>query len=156
MTRLVAAFRNKFINENGIYIRQYRDKIFNHSRKNAPKKRKKKRQIQFSDFLSFLFSTDTPLRTDQHFAHYDQLCSPCAIKYDFIGKQETFENDTDFLLSSVFKGQLALPKSSHATHTNKEITQKMFQNVSKKYKDILRKAYADDFKMFEYSIDGYV
>ena len=154
ITRLVSAFKNKFGNERAPYFKNYGTWILHHSGKVL--KPKEKNQIQFNDFLSYLFSTNNPLQYDGHFVRYDHLCSPCAIQYDFIGKQETYEHDSYFLLSTVFKRRLILPISPHATHSHKKTAHKMFVNISETYKNTIKTEYADDFNMFGYSWNGYM
>ena len=155
VTRLVSAFKNKFVNEHGDYFKKFRGPILHHSR-NRVLKSMEKNHIQFADFIAYLLTADTPLRQDEHFVGFDELCSPCTIKYDFIGKQETFNQDSNFLLSTVFKRRLILHKSPHATHSDKKTTHIMFANVSKKHKNIIKHNYAADFQMFEYTSNGYI
>ena len=155
VTRLVSAFKNKFVNEHGDYFKKFRAPILHHSR-NRVLKAIEKKHIQFADFIAYLLTADTPLRQDEHFVGFNELCSPCTMKYDFIGKQETFNQDSNFLLSTVFKRRLILHKSPHATHSDKKTTYIMFANVSKKHKNIIKQNYADDFQMFEYTSNGYI
>ena len=155
VTRLVSAFKNKFVDEHEYLFQKYMPKILHYSRRKVLEP-KQKNHIQFTDFISYLFTADTPLRHEEHFVGFDELCSPCTIKYDFIGKQETYNQDSNFLLQTFFKRKLILFKSLHATHSDKETTHDMFVNVSKKHQDIIKKEYADDSKMFEYTLNGYI
>ena len=49
----------------------------------------------FSEFLQF--ASDDPDAAD-HWMAYDQICQPCAIKYDAVFKLESFNDDLEYFL----------------------------------------------------------
>ncbi|PIK49861.1 putative carbohydrate sulfotransferase 13 [Apostichopus japonicus] len=53
----------------------------------------------FEDFASYLGDPSTVLDyTEDHWRPISDLCMPCQIKYDFIGKFETLTRDNDFVI----------------------------------------------------------
>ena len=60
--------------------------------------------MHFDEFLQYLVD---PVRTEElneHWARFAKLCRPCSIKYDFVGKYETINEDADNILRSVGAG----------------------------------------------------
>lgn len=66
----------------------------------------------FSEYAKFVIAAmtkkkvpdDVKLYVDPHFAPFTWLCNPCSIKYDFIGKMETFKTDVMELISDLHLG----------------------------------------------------
>ncbi|XP_060086237.1 carbohydrate sulfotransferase 10-like [Ylistrum balloti] len=58
--------------------------------------------VTFQEFLQYaVHSENTHENQNNHIMSYWQLCSPCHVKYDVIGKMETFKNDTEYLLDKL-------------------------------------------------------
>ncbi|XP_069110692.1 carbohydrate sulfotransferase 11-like isoform X2 [Argopecten irradians] len=56
--------------------------------------------ITFPQFIKYVIASQkTGVHTDGHFTPIYEHCRPCQISYDFIGKMETFENDSLTLLN---------------------------------------------------------
>lgn len=57
--------------------------------------------ITFPQFIKYIIQSEaTGVRTDRHFTPIYEHCRPCQISYDFIGKMETFTNDTRILMNA--------------------------------------------------------
>ena len=55
--------------------------------------------VTFEEFLSYTMDNlRSGVRVDNHFAPIYTQCNPCAIRFDFIGKLETFEEDSRLVL----------------------------------------------------------
>ncbi|XP_064615326.1 carbohydrate sulfotransferase 11-like [Liolophura sinensis] len=55
--------------------------------------------VSFAEFFRFVvFSVEKNVAVDPHFIPMYQSCRPCEIKYEFLGKMDTFWRDTNFLL----------------------------------------------------------
>lgn len=103
LDRLLSAYRDKFQKQSasnkklffqthGRYIiRKYR-------KKPSPSSRYSGNDVQFDEFLRYV-SEMSNSRMDKHWATYEQLCHPCHIHYDFIGKHETMSVDAAHLLN---------------------------------------------------------
>lgn len=58
--------------------------------------------VTFAEFVEyFLNSEQTNDRKDMHFSSNFDHCRPCELDYDYIGKLETFEEDTTYLLEEL-------------------------------------------------------
>ncbi|XP_052068690.1 carbohydrate sulfotransferase 9-like [Mytilus californianus] len=59
--------------------------------------------VSFKEFVEYIIhSNNNPKsRRDVHFIPAHQLCLPCYIQYDFIGKIESFEKDVLFILEKL-------------------------------------------------------
>ena len=112
--------------------------------------------VTFSEFLSYLVLTKNWLRHDEHFETYSQLCSPCAIGYDFIGKQETFDEDTQYLFTTIFRRNISTPNTPGATRSGKEATSQAFRQVPNKVKRMTMVRYSADSEMFGYNMHEFI
>ncbi|XP_033746706.1 carbohydrate sulfotransferase 8-like [Pecten maximus] len=57
--------------------------------------------ITFPQFIKYVIESEkTGEHTDRHFTPIYEHCRPCQIPYDFIGKMETFANDSLILLNA--------------------------------------------------------
>ena len=58
--------------------------------------------VTFKEFVEYLIQTQYYyLDRDEHFIPGHDLCIPCQVHYDFIGKMETFANDTFHILEKL-------------------------------------------------------
>ncbi|XP_053406278.1 carbohydrate sulfotransferase 10-like [Mercenaria mercenaria] len=60
--------------------------------------------VTFKEFLSFIVKDSIHL--DRHWTPLHRLCSPCHVNYDAIGKMETFNDDSKFILERLGYGKL--------------------------------------------------
>ena len=154
-SRLLSGYINKFIRDkNSIFLAREGADIVRHSNREPDKRGLKYYQITFAEFLSFMFFQNGRLRHDPHFENAASLCSPCTIKYDFIGKQETFNEDSNFLFSNIFKKVIKTPKTRHATHSGQEETEKAFLKLPDHLRKLVVEQYAIDAEIFGYDIHG--
>ena len=156
LTRLVSAFMDKF-HEKRKYPELYRaydamaHKIFKHVGKMDPGSRM---DISFVDFLDYIFSSSDDLN-EEHWDTMEHLCNPCVIKYDFIGKLETFHQDSSYILSTVFKSNISLPVFGARTLTTDSVTRRRIANLPGRLRDKVIKHYTRDAKLFNYSMSYY-
>lgn len=60
--------------------------------------------VSFPEFVKFIIFSEKTLRMgDRHFMPMYEHCWPCQIKYDVIGKMETFKNDSIYILQILQK-----------------------------------------------------
>lgn len=59
--------------------------------------------ITFDEFIQYVIDAEntTSHKRDPHFMSMYDLCKPCQINYDFIGKMETFKNDFNFIMGAL-------------------------------------------------------
>ncbi|XP_052791909.1 carbohydrate sulfotransferase 11-like [Mya arenaria] len=78
--------------------------------------------VTFSEFLIYIVLSNSQT-LDPHWRPVFHLCNPCRIKYDVIGKQETFANDSNLILNK-FGLDTVVPKSTSTktSRATEEIT----------------------------------
>ena len=54
--------------------------------------------VTFQDFLRYVLPQATTV--DWHFAPVQTVCDPCSLRFTYVGKQETFVNDTTYILKT--------------------------------------------------------
>ena len=158
--RIVSAYRNKFVDNNPIldawYLSAYGRRIIKQYRPNASNESLVKgHDVTFKEFVQFL--NDLPPvpreRYDEHWRPIVDLCHPCNIKYDFIGKYETLKDDTQAVMSKAKLTQLAhlFPSRRCSSHNKtKNLIEKYTGQLTEEELMHLYQLYALDFKMFKY------
>ena len=88
------------------------------------------------------------------------MCHPCLVKYNYIAKLETMNQDSAYLLHRIsnnivqFPDKHLDPKSDSVTDSNfTDIFHRYYSSVPIKVVDGIRKLYALDFEMFGYDIN---
>ncbi|XP_069806233.1 carbohydrate sulfotransferase 9-like [Dendropsophus ebraccatus] len=152
--RVVSAYRDKFLHSDDS---EYYTKVF-------PKMIRKlvaidsKANITFEHFARFI-TKENPFYRDTHWKPMYQLCDPCNIQYDFIGKFETLEQDADYVLRTIGAPPNmkypAIKQHSNESRTNEDITISYLEMLSPILFRKLMKVYNLDFPMFEYSYYNY-
>ncbi|XP_014679420.1 PREDICTED: carbohydrate sulfotransferase 12-like [Priapulus caudatus] len=97
-TRLLSAYRDKIADDAGDigFRKWYLSEISKHvGWQHAGGKIST--SVSFVQFLNNVFRTPTE-RFDIHWARMVDVCNPCVINYDFVGKQESMRNDSAELL----------------------------------------------------------
>ncbi|ROL44185.1 Carbohydrate sulfotransferase 12 [Anabarilius grahami] len=57
-------------------------------------------RLSFTQFIQYLLDPQTEKEKpfNEHWQHVYRLCHPCQIDYDFVGKLESLDEDTEHLL----------------------------------------------------------
>ncbi|XP_064613104.1 carbohydrate sulfotransferase 8-like [Liolophura sinensis] len=96
--RLFSAYVSKFVIPNRFYWPGSGRVAIRYIRPNPSKFAMKcGHDVTFQEFLKFFLATESPdkkLSSDHHWTPIYKLCNPCSYGYKFIGKTETFLNDT--------------------------------------------------------------
>ncbi|XP_069947891.1 carbohydrate sulfotransferase 14-like [Cherax quadricarinatus] len=74
--------------------------------------------VSFVDFVRFIVEQDNEelVQLDPHWRSIHQLCNPCAIEYDFIGKFERLREDSTSVLRWLgSEGEMLLPQEMYPT-----------------------------------------
>ncbi|XP_035252203.1 carbohydrate sulfotransferase 8-like [Anguilla anguilla] len=155
--RLVSAFRDKFENPNTYYHPVFGKPIISKYRANASQAALRTGAgVTFKEFMQYLLDVHRPVGMDIHWEHVNQLCSPCLLDYDFIGKFETIEEEANFLLQRTGAPRnLTFPsfKDRHpqAERTSARITQQYFAQLNASERQRAYDFYYMDYLMFNYS-----
>ncbi|KAK3570123.1 hypothetical protein QTP86_011700 [Hemibagrus guttatus] len=157
MERLVSAFRDKFESPNSYYHPVFGKPIISKYRVNASKSALRTGSgVTFQEFIRYLLDVHRPIGMDIHWEPVSQLCSPCLLDYDFIGKFETIEEEANFLLRRAGAPKnLTFPtfkdRNPEAARTSTHITQRYFTQLSASDRQRVYDFYYMDYLMFNYS-----
>ncbi|XP_008587199.1 PREDICTED: carbohydrate sulfotransferase 11-like [Galeopterus variegatus] len=159
--RLVSAYRNKFTQKyNTSFHKRYGTKIIKRQRKNATQESLRKGDdVKFEEFVAYLIDPHTQREEpfNEHWQTVYSLCHPCHIHYDLVGKYETLEEDSNYVLQLAGVGSyLKFPTYAKSTRTTDEMTTEFFQNISSEHQTQLYEVYKLDFLMFNYSVPSYL
>lgn len=101
--RLLSGFIDKLFAPNAAYWSFIGTFVIQHFRPNATARAKRcGDDVTFEEFIQyFIHSQHNNMRRDAHFVPNFEHCRPCEIDYDYVGKLETFEEDTLFLLKEL-------------------------------------------------------
>ncbi|UJR34979.1 hypothetical protein I4U23_027758 [Adineta vaga] len=109
----------------------------------------------FEHFITYMLSTG--LRADVHWQPYTKLCQVCLLKYNFIGKYETIEEDLNRFISYLgMKPDEWNKKTYEKTGKTKENYQLLYSNLSQQTICNLKRFYRDDFHLFDYQFEDYL
>ena len=113
--------------------------------------------VSFKDFVDFLLSNGPG--ESEHLDTYYHHCDMCRIRYDLIGKFESFAEDTRYILIKsgayekidIFDSQLSWFDNRPYSTTNMETSLPFFRELNKETILKLYLRYEMDFEMFDYS-----
>lgn len=154
--RLVSAFRDKFESPNSYYHPVFGRPIISRYRANATRTALRTGAgVTFREFVQYLLDVRRPVGMDIHWEPVSQLCNPCLLRYNFIGKFESLEEEANFLLQSVGAPRnLTFPdfkdRNPHAERTSSKITQRYFAQLNSTERQRAFDFYYMDYLMFNY------
>lgn len=153
--RLLSAYRNKLEepSERSKYfqMRIGRD-IVKHYRENATNTSLQLgNDVTFEEFALYLIDRYAPA-FNEHWKPISELCYPCLIGYDFIGKYETLQSDVEFLLKAINESDIKFPKV-RLSNTTAQIL-RYYDTLSSQVIAKLYNIFVLDFKLFSYSTEN--
>ncbi|CAL4237144.1 unnamed protein product, partial [Meganyctiphanes norvegica] len=111
--------------------------------------------VTFPEFVSYISEEDdgSSEQNNEHWKPALQLCAPCLIHYDFIGKFENLEEDSNFVLlwlglRDVVPAFPSATMSTHSTHHTPSYQAQLDPSLSKQF---LTK-YMEEFIAFKYDL----
>ncbi|XP_018416313.1 PREDICTED: carbohydrate sulfotransferase 9-like [Nanorana parkeri] len=148
LQRVVSAYRDKFLHEDDVY--------YSKTIAGVIKRRLKVNStgpITFQQFVSFIV-VENPSHRDTHWKPMFQLCDPCRIQYDVIGKFESMTQDAEFVLKTIKAPKdMRYPSLKHHANdsrTNGDITEQYLKTLPHDLYRRLLNVYSVDFSMFDY------
>ncbi|XP_038872336.1 carbohydrate sulfotransferase 11-like [Salvelinus namaycush] len=159
--RLVSAYRNKFTRSyNTAFHKRYGTKIIRRHRPNPQAEALERGDdVSFEEFVYYLVDPATQREEpfNEHWERVHSLCHPCLIHYDVVGKYETLEQDSRYVLQLAgVEGQVTFPASAKNTRTTGDMAAQFFNNISPFYQKKLYNLYHMDFLLFNYSTPEYL
>lgn len=171
--RLVSAYRNKFtLKYNASFHKRFGTRIVRRYRRNATREALQSgADVTFREFAAYLTDPGTTARDkplNEHWQPVYQLCHPCHIHYDLVGKYETLEEDANYLLwlatagpgagpaPGVGDAPLRFPTYAKSTRTTDAMAAQFFGNLSGEQQARLHQLYRRDFLLFNYSRPAYL
>ncbi|XP_033209058.1 carbohydrate sulfotransferase 10-like [Belonocnema kinseyi] len=156
--RLLSAYRDKLEHMEGreYYYRRFGRHITYKYRQNK-KENDTRLEPLFVEFLEFIAKEKY---FDEHWVPYYETCMPCDIKYDYILKLESLNEEISFLLLETglqdhidFRVEFNNITSREAT--TKSVTKKYYKDVPLSLLKKIYSVYETDFKLFSYSSEEY-
>lgn len=154
--RLLSAYRDKLEHKEGreYYYRRFGRHITYKYRKN--KKGITQLEPLFVEFLEFIVKEKY---FDEHWIPYSEACLPCDIKYDYVLKFETFEEENKFLLLQIgLQDKLDFSEQRNSTFyplTTKSVIKDYYKEVPVTLLKKVYIIYEKDFKLFSYTPEEY-
>lgn len=159
--RLVSAYRNKFTRSyNTAFHKRYGTKIIQRHRAEAsPEALERGDDVSFSEFVRYLVDPGTQHEEpfNEHWERVHSLCHPCLIHYNILGKYETLQQDSSYVLKLAgVDSEVTFPSSATSTHTTADMVASYFKDISSAYQKKLYNLYKMDFLLFNYSMPAYL
>ncbi|XP_070561568.1 carbohydrate sulfotransferase 11-like [Ptychodera flava] len=156
MERLLSAFRSKFRNDKNKYFpARYGKEITKRYRKDRPPEFVNTgNDVSFDEFLRYLVDPKTVKRHpfNAHWRQYYELCYPCHIQYDFIGKYETLLIDAQSVLKLTNADEfVSFPPGTQRTGKTYNLVADYYGKIPKDVIEKLYDLYKIDYTMFGYS-----
>jgi hypothetical protein len=152
--RLVSAYRDRIAsnntNYNGHTGREIISKFRNHP---SPLSLQNGHDATFPEFVDFIIDEWRKRRRplDAHWRPVVDLCRPCVMRFDFIRKFETLNQDVDFLLRKLNESDLTrLFADQPKPKTTSSLWKEFMETISYQQLKTLNLIYADDFRLFGY------
>ncbi|XP_015911439.1 carbohydrate sulfotransferase 11 [Parasteatoda tepidariorum] len=158
--RILSAYRNKLEDSYVNYFRiRFGTEIIKKFRTNPSKESLEKgHDVRFAEFVQYITSLSViewKKAFNEHWRPVFDLCFPCHIKYDFIGKYETLVDDANFILEKTGVSKyVKFPErlKSYPNKPTRDVMQSYYRNLSTETHRKLFEIYKEDFTLFEYDI----
>nr|XP_033962269.1 carbohydrate sulfotransferase 12-like [Pseudochaenichthys georgianus] len=152
--RLISAYRDKFLKRNEEFYQKIGRHILRlYANQPDPPHSVDKAiasgiRVSFQNFIQYLVERNVPF--EPHWRQMQRLCLPCLIKYDFVGHQETLQQDTSQLLKILMlQDDIQFPHS-YENMTTHAVLLDWFSAVPLEDRRKLYELYEEDFRMFGY------
>ncbi|KAM3851433.1 carbohydrate sulfotransferase 9-like isoform 1-T3 [Vipera latastei] len=148
LERLVSAYRDKLLHHEPYYSITVANEIKALFRKD----KNLTGPVTFQEFVNYVV-TSNDKHLDIHWKPMFQLCDPCNIHYDILGKYETLQEDVSHVLSRLrVPESVRYPDSKfYAQRTNKNLTTQYLKKLDWNQIQKLMKLYQIDFSLFNYN-----
>jgi len=154
MERLVSAYRNKLEHKVRSQHQAVAIDILKKFRKHYEiPANTSEISVTFSEFIRYILDKKLKRRQnlDEHWASYYDLCHPCIIGYDFVGKYETLVDDAQHILRSIgAPEEIQFPPL--VPSKTKPLVRRYFDKLFRSEQSNLLWTYKMDYLLFDYAI----
>ncbi|KAM3864645.1 carbohydrate sulfotransferase 12-like [Diretmus argenteus] len=157
--RLISAFRNKFARPNEDFYRQFGSVMLSRYGnvsggvpETAAEAFAAGIKPTFQQFMTYLLDPETEKEAafNEHWRQVYRLCHPCQVQYDFIGRLETLETDSEQLLRILGVDHLLRFPTGARNRTAASWERDWFTQIPMAMRRELYKLYEPDFELFGY------
>lgn len=160
--RILSAYRNKLEGNRNSFYKALGNKIVHRFRHRSQAQLYPRCGPTFEEFVRFLIEEHAAgRRFDEHWAPVYSFCTPCSVNFSIIGKTETFQRDSEFIirqagLESLLLGKLPRRKLrkignlGRAGVKSEQLAERYFADLDRTTLDQLLKIYRIDFELFDY------
>ncbi|KAK7066825.1 Carbohydrate sulfotransferase 14 [Halocaridina rubra] len=113
--------------------------------------------VKFSEFIDYISDDEDDVsltlgQKNEHWLSVHELCNPCYVQYDFIGKYERLKEDADYVLDWIGVSDLphGFPASDRPFHA-KRYDPKYFGQLNHDLRTAFFKKYLEDFVVLNYT-----
>ena len=145
--RLLSSYIDKLYAPNPVYWRIIGTRAIRQMRSEAGQKSLRcGHDLTFSEYVKYVILALTPGNTykatpDIHFKQITTLCKPCQVKYDFVGKIETFRSDSFELMKQLNMSETI--ESLRDDMTELAADDALRDTLSQPFDEIFREGYKD-------------
>ena len=113
--------------------------------------------VRFPELVQYLTDESNPVRmSNVHFTPITDLCFPCQMDYDYVGKYESLEDDAEMILKQVnVTLPFVFPPSSNEESKRSKHWVEDMQSLTKEQQNALFKEYRKDFELFDYDPESW-
>ena len=156
MERLVSAFRNKLEKETNsslTFRMNFGVEILRRFRKQHKQISSTGNGVTFVEFVRFLLEKKVQRRENfnEHWAPFTELCHPCIVSYDYIGKYETLQDDAENILRDLGAPD-TLHFPPHVASSTPSLVTRYLRTLLPTEQRRLYGMYKPDFVLFKYRI----
>ncbi|KAH8408173.1 hypothetical protein KR222_006147, partial [Zaprionus bogoriensis] len=166
--RILSAYRNKLEGNRNSFYKALGNKIVHRFRRRSQGGPWPRCGPTFEEFARFLIEEHrAEHRFDEHWAPVYSFCTPCSVNFSIIGKTETFQRDSEFIirqagLESLLLGKLPRRKLRKIGNLGRSsgvkselLAERYFADLDRTTLDQLLKIYRIDFELFDYDYMKY-
>ncbi|KAH8412876.1 hypothetical protein KR009_006440, partial [Drosophila setifemur] len=167
--RILSAYRNKLEGNKNTFYKALGTKIVHKYRWPSQGGPWPRCGPTFEEFVRFLIAEHAAgKRFDEHWAPIYSFCTPCSVNFTIIGKTETFQRDSEFIirqagLETLLLGLGKLPRrkqrkignQAHSGVKTEALVERYYAELDRSTLDQLLKIYRIDFELFDYDYRRY-
>ena len=156
--RILSAYRNKFLQKGNDYFKEkFGKRIIKRYRENPNSEALETgSDVTFREFVQYLLDDRTKKQGyNEHWETFHNLCHPCHIRYNYIGKYESLDEDVEGLLKILkVDDKIHFPERGdmYKTLKTEDTLLKFYRDIDPGALKELWKVYARDYDIFNYEV----